>query len=72
MAVLGIHLGPAHDTGAALVYEADGDLKCVAIAEARLSRVKHSRAFPALAIEACLGEIGIEPSELDCIVVEKR
>ncbi|MEM8835318.1 MAG: carbamoyltransferase C-terminal domain-containing protein [Planctomycetota bacterium] len=71
-AVLGVHLGPAHDTGAALVYEDAGELRAVAIAEARLSRRKHSRAFPGRAIEVCLNEVGIRPSELSAIVIEKN
>ena len=71
-AVLGVHLGPAHDTGAALVYEADGELRAVAIAEARLSRRKHSREFPHLAIQACLDEVGLQLSELDAVCVEKN
>lgn len=71
-AVLGVHLGPAHDTGAALVYERDGELRCVAIAEARLSRRKHSRSFPRLAIEACLAEVGIAARDLSAVVLEKN
>lgn len=71
-AVLGLRLGPAHDTGAALVYEHSGELRCVAIAEARLSRLKHSREFPRLAINACLSEIGITARELDAVVIEKN
>ena len=70
-AVLGLRLGPGHDTGAALVYEAGGELRCVAMAEERLSREKNSRAFPRLSIEACLGEIGIAPAALDAVVFEK-
>lgn len=70
-AVLGLRLGPGHDTGAALVHEAEGELRCVAVAEERFSREKNSRAFPRLSIEACLGEIGIAPDELDAVVFEK-
>jgi carbamoyltransferase len=70
-AVLGLRLGPGHDTGAALVYEHSGELRCVAIAEERLSRQKYSRAFPQLAIAACLNEAGITARELDAVVFEK-
>jgi len=70
-ATLGLRLGPGHDTGAALVYEAEGELRCVAVAEERLSREKHSRAFPINAIRACLDEAGIQPSHLDSVVFEK-
>jgi len=71
-AVLGIRLGPAHDTGAALVYEHSDELRCVAVAEARLSRIKHSRAFPRLAIDACLNEIGTAGRDLDAVIIEKN
>lgn len=70
-AVLGLRLGPGHDTGAALVYEQSGELRCVAIAEERLSRKKYSREFPSLSIAACLAEAGINPRELDAVVFEK-
>lgn len=70
-AVLGLRLGPGHDTGAALVFEQGGELRCVAVAEERLSRRKHSRDFPRLAIEACLNEIGLPARELDGVAFEK-
>ncbi len=70
-AVLGLRLGPGHDTGAAVVFEQAGELRCVAVAEERLSRRKYSREFPSRAIGACLGELGIKASELDAIVFEK-
>lgn len=70
-AVLGLRLGPGHDTGAALVCERDGELRCVAIAQERLSRQKNSREFPEHAIQACLGEFGLEPDQLDAVVFEK-
>lgn len=70
-AVLGLRLGPGHDTGAALVYEHSGELRCVAIAEERLSRKKYSREFPSRAIAACLSEVGVAPHELNAVVFEK-
>lgn len=70
-AVLGLRLGPGHDTGAALVYEAGGELRCVAIAEERLSRTKYSREFPTLAIDAVLRDAGVTLADLDAVVFEK-
>ncbi|MBY0113789.1 MAG: hypothetical protein K2Y21_13295 [Phycisphaerales bacterium] len=70
-AVLGLRLGPGHDTGAAVVFEQDDELKCVAIAEERLSRAKHSRAFPEHAIRACLADAGLSPRDLSAVVFEK-
>jgi len=69
--VLGLRLGPGHDTGAAIVSEIDGELRCVAIAEERLSREKSSRKFPENSIKACLSEFGLNPNQLDAIVFEK-
>lgn len=70
-AVLGLRLGPGHDTGAAVVFEQGGELRCVALAEERLSRVKHSRAFPRLSIAACLAEAGLSPRDVNAVVFEK-
>lgn len=69
--VLGLRLGPGHDTGAALVFESGSELRCVAIAEERLSRKKSSRDFPQRAIQACLDEFNIDPIELGAVVFEK-
>ena len=58
-----------HDSAAALVI--DGVPVC-AVQEERLSRRKSDAAFPLLAIEWCLGQAGLEPSELDAVVFYER
>ncbi len=55
-----------HDSTACLVK--DGRL-VIAIEEERLSRDKHTRAFPVLSAERCLRETGISYSDVDCIAV---
>ncbi len=51
-----------HDSSACLVR--DGEL-VFAVAEERLSRVKHDARFPARAIDACLRHAGIRADQLD-------
>ena len=51
MLTLGINYTRMHDSSACLVR--DGEL-LFAIAEERLSRLKHDAEFPKLAIQACL------------------
>ncbi|HED54600.1 MAG TPA: hypothetical protein ENJ00_10435 [Phycisphaerales bacterium] len=70
-AVLGLKLGPQHDTGACVVWESAGELRCCAISEERLSRRKQDRAFPALSIKAVLGEAGLRLGDLGCVCVDK-
>jgi len=70
-AVLGLKLGPQHDTGACLVYEDAGVLRCCALSEERLSRRKQDRNFPKLAIDAVLAQAGIRLSQLDIVCVDK-
>lgn len=55
-----------HDSSACIVK--DGEL-VVAIEEERLSRDKHTQAFPKLAIERCLKVAGISHKEIDHIAV---
>ncbi|WP_428262081.1 carbamoyltransferase family protein [Haliangium sp.] len=62
-AVLGL-TALAHDPAASLYI--DGEL-VAAVEEERLSRVKHTEAFPYRAIRFVLGEAGISFRELDCI-----
>lgn len=62
--VLGISWG-YHDSAAALV--ADGRI-VAAVAEERLSRVKHDRSYPHLAIEACLRQCGASARDLDLVM----
>lgn len=68
--VLGVKLGPQHDTGACVVRTSGNELVGTAIAEERLSREKHSRAFPELSIACCLEQQGLRLSDLDLIVID--
>ncbi|MFZ2887236.1 MAG: carbamoyltransferase C-terminal domain-containing protein [Minisyncoccia bacterium] len=66
MNVLGLKID-GHDTGAALIV---GE-KIIAIAEERLTRVKHAPwTFPEKAIEYCLDAAGISPNDLDLVVLD--
>lgn len=68
MNVLGLKI-TSHDTGAALIT---GNGKIVAIAEERLSRVKHSpNAFPYLSIEYCLKAHGLSENDIDLVVIDQ-
>lgn len=58
-----------HDSAAALLQ--DGVLKA-AIQEERLSRIKHDKSFPILAINKCLSMNGIETDQLDCVVYYEK
>jgi carbamoyltransferase len=58
-----------HDAAACLVR--DGEI-VAAVEEERLTRVKHDRGFPDRSIEACLGEAGITPAELDAVVFYEK
>lgn len=66
MNVLGVKL-TNHNTGAALI----SDERIIAVSEERLDRVKHSGAFPALSIEYCLNAFGLEPKDIDHIVMDQ-
>lgn len=68
MKILGIS-AHYHDSAAALVV--DGVPVC-AVEEERLSRRKHDAAFPANAIEWCLDQADLDPSDLDAIVFYER
>ena len=63
--VLGINALHA-DAAAALVV--DGRV-IAAIAEERLSRVKHDARFPALAVRACLDIAGLEPRDVEQVAI---
>lgn len=69
--VLGLHKDPWHNTAAALIRD-DGDGPRMAyVAEERLDRVKDSSAFPQLAVEACMRELGVESFEqIDHVVLD--
>lgn len=63
-AVLGISAF-YHDSAAALIV--DGQI-IAAAQEERFSRKKHDDGFPNRAIQYCLGEAGLDISDLDCVV----
>lgn len=62
MITLGINYSQMHDSSACLAR--DGDL-VFAVAEERISRVKHDARFPVNAIRACLDFGRVKASELD-------
>lgn len=62
MITLGLNYNRMHDSSACIVR--DGEV-LFAIAEERISRIKHDAGFPRLAIQACLDFAGIRPDELD-------
>jgi carbamoyltransferase len=65
MITLGINYSQIHDSSACIAR--DGEV-LFAVAEERLSRVKHDARFPALAIGACLDFARVRPDEVDEIV----
>ena len=64
MISLGINYSQMHDSSACIAR--DGEV-LFAVAEERLSRLKHDARFPALAIEACLASAGIQAGDLDFV-----
>jgi carbamoyltransferase len=62
MITLGLNYNRKHDSSACIVR--DGEL-LFAIAEERLSRIKHDNNFPRLAIQASLDFARVRPDELD-------
>ncbi len=58
-----------HDSAAALVV--DGAIVAAA-QEERFSRRKHDPGFPSMAVEYCLREAGIRPSDLDYVVFYEK
>lgn len=62
MITLGINYTRMHDSSAAICR--DGEL-LYAVAEERLSRIKHDCGFPRFAIQACLDFAGVSPDKLD-------
>jgi carbamoyltransferase len=59
---LGLNYSQMHDSSACIVR--DGEL-LFAVAEERISRVKHDARFPELAIQACLDFAKISPQSID-------
>jgi carbamoyltransferase len=64
MISLGINYSQMHDSSACIAR--DGEV-LFAVAEERLSRVKHDARFPALAIQACLDFAGVGTAGIDFI-----
>jgi len=62
MITLGLNYNRKHDSSACIVR--DGEL-LFAVAEERLSRIKHDNSFPRLAIRACLDFARARPDQLD-------
>ncbi len=62
MLTLGINYSQMHDSSACIVR--DGEL-LFAVAEERISRVKHDAGFPKNAIQACLDFAGVQAGQLD-------
>jgi carbamoyltransferase len=62
MITLGVNYSQMHDSSACIVR--DGEL-LFAVAEERISRLKHDARFPQLAIQACLDFAKTTPAELD-------
>ena len=62
MLTLGINYSQMHDSSACIVR--DGEL-LFAVAEERISRLKHDARFPQLAIEACLDFAKISAAQVD-------
>ena len=64
MISIGINYSQMHDSSACIVR--DGEV-LFAVAEERLSRVKHDARFPELAIRACLDFVSVRPDQLDFV-----
>jgi carbamoyltransferase len=64
MISLGFNYSQMHDSSACIAR--DGEL-LFAVAEERISRVKHDAGFPRTAIQACLEFANVRPGELDFI-----
>ena len=71
MISLGINYSQMHDSSACIAR--DGET-LFAVAEERLSRVKHDPGFPVRAIQACLDFAGVKAADLDfvCFGWQKR
>jgi len=62
MISIGVNYSQMHDSSACIAR--DGGV-LFAVAEERLSRVKHDARFPALSIRACLDFAGVRPDQVD-------
>jgi carbamoyltransferase len=61
---IGINYSQMHDSSACIAR--DGEV-LFAVAEERLSRVKHDARFPVLSIQACLDFASVQPGDVDFI-----
>ena len=66
MITIGLNYSQMHDSSACIVR--DGEL-LFAVAEERISRLKHDARFPALAIQACLDFAKIKADQVDEVCV---
>ncbi|MGC1201827.1 MAG: carbamoyltransferase C-terminal domain-containing protein [Candidatus Acidiferrales bacterium] len=64
MISVGINYSQMHDSSACIAR--DGEV-LFAVAEERLSRIKHDASFPLLSIRACLDFAGIAPEQIDFV-----
>ncbi|HEX3377091.1 MAG TPA: carbamoyltransferase C-terminal domain-containing protein [Candidatus Acidoferrales bacterium] len=64
MITLGFNYSQMHDSSACIAR--DGEL-VYAVAEERISRIKHDAGFPQLAIRACLDFAGVRADQLDAV-----
>ena len=64
MISIGINYSQMHDSSACIVR--DGEV-LFAVAEERLSRVKHDARFPVLSIQACLDFASMQPGDVDFV-----
>jgi carbamoyltransferase len=64
MISIGINYSQMHDSSACIAR--DGEV-LFAVAEERLSRVKHDPRFPSLAIQSCLDFAGAKPGDVDFV-----
>src|SRR5947207_3834607 len=62
MLILGINYSQMHDSSACIVRDEE---LLFAVAEERISRLKHDAGFPKLAIQACLDFAKVSASEID-------
>lgn len=71
LTVLGIHKDPWHNTGACIIKDDGHNTKIAFLSEERLDRIKDSRGFPELSIQACMKQLGIESyREFDLVVMD--
>jgi carbamoyltransferase len=66
MITLGLNYSQMHDSSACIIR--DGEL-LFAVAEERISRLKHDARFPQLAIQACLDFAKVSPSQIDEVTI---